>query len=363
MAAIIGRIRIAFLILLMQTSTGCVVHKLKTNRAEGKFKGIASYLQGDEDLTIFMTHGMGIWSTNYAEELNRNIATLTGFALKETNTFYNGTSALRLDRYTKNGRTLRVYQYSWFFATAMYRTALDLPDQVPERLPVMASFKSSMMNSAVSDVIMYQGNFRSLIKFDMRTALSKVLADNPRGQFVVVTESLGSKIFLDVMNDHLTAGSSWARDLSGRMVSLFMLSNQIPLLQMGDMNINNLSKELRQIDSDALASVTKSFKANANASSGENLFQALKQFTSLNQEKTSGRTQLVAISDPNDVLSYPVPPDAVNASQYELINVFVNVARTGFSRPFRKAEVVNPVKAHLGYQGDKRVVGYIVSGN
>ena len=77
------------------------------------------------------------------------------------------------------------------------------------------------------------------------------------------------------------------------------------------------------------------------------------------------QVRIVAFSDPNDLLSYAVPPRF--AEEFidsrlcpQVVNVTVNVA------PVTSAPVIgtfaNPLAAHNDYEADERVIGLITNG-
>jgi hypothetical protein len=78
-----------------------------------------------------------------------------------------------------------------------------------------------------------------------------------------------------------------------------------------------------------------------------------------------GRTKLIAFSDPNDIMSYPIPEDW--ADKYiesrlcpEITNVTINIAHV--RSVFGLGEFADPLEAHLGYASDARVGGLIADG-
>ena len=67
------------------------------------------------------------------------------------------------------------------------------------------------------------------------------------------------------------------------------------------------------------------------------------------------KTQIIAFSDPNDLMSYPVPDKF--AGQYIesrlcpcVTNVTINVAAV--NSLLGLGEIANPMGAHLGYEGE-----------
>ena len=74
---------------------------------------------------------------------------------------------------------------------------------------------------------------------------------------------------------------------------------------------------------------------------------------------------IIAFSDPNDILSYPVPLDFASNSIDSRIcpqvtNVSLNVATQ--KSLFDAASFANPLTAHSGYMEDDRVIDLIANG-
>jgi hypothetical protein len=116
-----------------------------------------------------------------------------------------------------------------------------------------------------------------------------------------------------------------------------MLANQLPFLQVGQAAPDVVGQEAK-------------YCMPGGASYGKRLI---------------GKTRIIAFSDPNDILSYPVPPDY--AEHYidsricpEVSNIDINVAHV--SNLFGMTEFANPLEAHSGYFGDERVVKIIANG-
>jgi hypothetical protein len=162
-----------------------------------------------------------------------------------------------------------------------------------------------------------------------------------------VTHSLGSRIVLDALET--TAADIDARKdanpytahfrtaLQDHATTVFMLANQLPLLQAG------------------FAPVPVTGQIAAFCEPGGPLYA----------QRMLARTRLVAFSDPNDLLSFPVPEDFV---QYgvdsrlcpTVINVSVNIARV--NRLLGGDGFANPLTAHTEYNNDERVIGLMTGG-
>ena len=223
-----------------------------------------------------------------------------------------------------------------------------------------------MFNSSLSDVPFALGlakdNFEESIKF----ALKMMVEDGYATTYASIVESLGSQLFLDVVNDSFDSNEVWAKEFLSRTESVFMLSNQIPLLSLAKIepvkikiaNAVPSDEELRQWrDSPPLPADPYV------------LFEPLRRFEKgvvesdrIMDRRRSNPIDVIAFSDPNDLLSYPVPPKAVNPSRLRVVNVFISIATTGYSMPFGKPQVVNPLKAHTGYQENQIVRKYLIAG-
>jgi hypothetical protein len=159
----------------------------------------------------------------------------------------------------------------------------------------------------------------------------------------IISHSMGSRISIDAMQ---TAVARFAdrpnyREISAKAqttpVYLYMLSNQLPLLQLGQ----PLPEVHDQVESHCSAS-------------GEH-----------SDERFLQRLQVVAFSDPNDLFSYSVSPEYIN--RYvdsrlcpQVTNVLLQVAPV--TSILGLQEVANPEVAHTGYETDSRVLEMLVSG-
>ncbi|CAM1364775.1 hypothetical protein [Tenacibaculum xiamenense] len=333
---------------------GCMIHKLKVNRSEKNFYGIKKLLSDNNRVEVFVTHGMGINSLDFADDLVKGITKQENFHLSKDTTYHLKYSKRRVITYNKQDKQLTFTIHGWYPATGA-KFILHFIDIVSDRLETMGQFKSSMMNQSVSDVIMYQGNYRDIIRKEMRSTLQSMLSNKEETSIVAITESLGSKMFIETINESVSNGERWAAKWKESIASIFMLSNQLPLLYMGDL------KPLENIDKEGFAFNRKSKALQGKIT--QNIYKPLFEFMSDTSGTRGEKPQLVAISDPNDLLSYPVPENVFYTSMYNVNNVFVSVADKGYSWPFGKPRIVNPVKAHLNYQKNPLVINYILNGN
>ncbi len=120
-------------------------------------------------------------------------------------------------------------------------------------------------------------------------------------------------------------------------VPVYMLANQLPLLELGRKPATVRGQIAKYCRPD-----------------GE-----------LRSQRILGKLPIYAFSDPNDLLSYPIPPNF--ADQYldsrlcpKVTNIAINVAKT--ISLFGLGEIANPATAHGGYDHDERVIALIAHG-
>jgi hypothetical protein len=125
--------------------------------------------------------------------------------------------------------------------------------------------------------------------------------------------------------------------LRNKHIPIFMLSNQLPMLQLG--------RELPEV----------SGRKTAYCDPGGAHYRS----------RLVSRTSIIAFSDPNDLLSYAIPPGF--SEKYldsrlcvDVTNININVA--GIIDVFGMGKFANPLDAHLGYSKDDRVVAMIAHG-
>jgi hypothetical protein len=167
--------------------------------------------------------------------------------------------------------------------------------------------------------------------------------------FAFISHSLGSRILTDAMQSLTAAvaetGQSreltedelvWAGTLKNESMRIFMLSNQLPLLQLG-----------RQVPP-----VTNQFTDYCTAD-GEK-----------RDERVFAISKIVAFSDPNDILSWSVPPGYADRYMDSrmcpvLTNVIINIAEV---KSVFGIEIAAANEAHSEYDNDERVIKMIAHG-
>ncbi|MGR9035991.1 MAG: hypothetical protein ACU83O_05310 [Gammaproteobacteria bacterium] len=171
--------------------------------------------------------------------------------------------------------------------------------------------------------------------------------------YVVISHSLGSRIVIDGMQRiaHLLDNTTKYEDptrgilvtdktieaLRNKKIPIFMLSNQLPMLQLG--------RELPEV-------------------AGQQADYCDPKGAHYSKRMVS-ETSLIAFSDPNDLLSYGIPPGF--SEKYldsrlcaNITNVNINIAKV--MDAFGLSDLANPLEAHVGYDQDDRVIALIAHG-
>jgi len=217
------------------------------------------------------------------------------------------------------------------------------------RVPILAAFAQSFCWMA-------SGEWEDLPKSGKHacTGLNDTSADHiAKDNYVIISHSLGSRIAIDGMqriatllaspqkllpaNQKITLSTKAIEALQNHRIPIFMLSNPLPMLQLG--------RELPEVAGQEASYCTPE---------GANF-----------KKRMVSETDIIAFSDPNDLLSYGIPPGF--AEKYidsrlcaKITNVNINIAK--IMDAFGMTDLANPLQAHVGYDTDDRVVALIAKG-
>ena len=268
-------------------------------------------------------------------------------------------------------RELIFYELTWSPITTPQKEALAADSANTEGLPrsnLNGSLKS-FMNATVPDMLIYNGNGYEKITKAIEESVCWMLADDwdtlpesgahscaawkgstfasiLQDDHFFVTHSLGSRITIDTIQNFASRKttpnknlrqSEIARKVRQKEFTVFMMANQLPLLQMG--------RNAPDVPED------QSAYCSAGGKYGE--------------QRVMKKMNIVAFSDPNDILSYPIPTNF--AQKYidsricpSVVNVSLNVAPE--QDVFGTFSFANPALAHNGYIEDDRVITLIANG-
>ena len=205
---------------------------------------------------------------------------------------------------------LRIKALLWSPLTAPLKRQLDydLSARLPAtRAKLNAQAKDKLMDDCLPDALVYQGVARDTIQQRMAQAVLRATGDaEPDAPLLVLSSSLGSKILFDTL---LRMDASAQRTID-RMAYLVMGANQIPLLALVDQQVAGLAATAARAP-DSLYSVLLKRRASVSPRS-----------------RGTGKLNLVAFSDPNDLLTYTLERERYAGLGVEVVNVLVSNAPT-----------------------------------
>ncbi len=343
--------------------------------------------RNNAQLKVLMVHGIGNQLPGYSARLQSKLMDALGLSVIagqfreieiplpsdwEHQDFEGPIGHLRVHRYQNREETqeLLFYELTWAMITAAQKRQLDFDSSYEfsfRRAPLNASLKT-FFNNSIPDPLIYLGQYQPHILSAVSQAMCWMtqgdwddLPDrvtqfcNPyhpnsahqlaQDHFAIITHSLGSRIILDTLqsiarnNDPINDQNrqSLRRTLQQTTIPIYMLANQLPLLQMGF----DRPPVVGQIDDYCRA---------------EGRQYEHRHFRQLS---------IMAFSDPNDILSYPVAPrfadDFVDSRVCPAFtDVLINIA------PVQSLPIVggiaNPINAHNDYEIDPRVIDLMVWG-
>lgn len=349
-----------------------------------EFAGLKPHLSNSKGKTkVLMVHGVGDHKPGYSTEFFEKLAkeldlAVTSRAHKdiklsdpELPDIPLGT--LRINRFLSKDRSqeLIFYELTWSEITAKEKEVLayDNSGQYSFRRTEVNDLMKRFSNDTGPDPIIYlgesredillaftqsfcwmtYGNWDELSEGEGKSCVLPDISAIINDQYAFISHSLGSRITIDGVERITSAlGQSMNDDddmyqktvkseLQKKTIPIYMMSNQLPMLQLG-----------RKLPTES------------------NQKQA---YCDPKGEKYSKRmltkTPVIAFSDPNDILSYAIPPGFVEKYLdsrlcIDVTNVNINVAFV--YDIFGLGKVANPMDAHIGYDTDDRVVGLIAKG-
>ena len=338
--------------------------------------------ESSRQLKILMIHGIGRHIPGYSGRLTERLMGALGLdvrdekikeiALQDPSISEYDLGHLRISRYSNGDGTRRLlfYELTWSEITDGEKRIIEFDDatEYTFRRASLNALLKKFFNSHVPDSLVFLGEPQLAILSSVRQSFCwSVHGDwdaypdqasawcDPRDSthaeylreddYAIITHSLGSRVAIDSLQYFGAAVAEQdephlvrAREvLSDKEIRLYMLANQLPLLEMG--------RERADVRGQV-----EEYCSPAGAHYDERLLTKL---------------SIYAFSDPNDILSYPIPPKFVQ--QYidsrlcpSATNISINVAKE--ISLFGFGEFANPGEAHGGYDNDERVISLIAHG-
>ena len=348
------------------------------------FDGIAPGLAKPYTKTkVLMVHGVADhlpgYSTEFLEKLANELkmtakaSTYKDIKLMSSNEPLGELRVTRLQN-ENNSKELWFYELTWSEITRDQKAllAFDNSGEYSFRRAEVNDLLKKFSNDTGPDPIIYLGKSRELILRAFAQAFcwmnknswdaipkdgrhTCTFSDNrseniSQDNFVFISHSLGSRITIDGITRMVyllehpetqstiqTIDKQQREALQKKRIQLFMLSNQLPMLQLG--------RDLPEVTE------KKAEYCQANGP----------QYKS----RMFAETSIVAFSDPNDLLSYAIPHEF--SEKYldsrlciNVTNININVAKVFDA--FGLGKIANPMEAHVGYTKDDRVVALIAKG-
>lgn len=361
-------------------------HKQQLGRCEIEgfaYEGTDAYLKPQKVLKVLMIHGVGIHYPGYSRRLQENMANNIGLdvisrlpkniTLLDPEHQKTKIGNLQISYWQNKEATKKMlfYELTWSEITTPDRKiiAFDTTEQYSKFRVPFNNMMKKFLDNALPDPLIYEVDKNNLILDSANQSLCWVLGTNwdniPNNQAKVcemslyegiehynnenllfITHSLGSKILMDALMVDVNQVSeahpinsekkAMINRLKDKELTFFMLANQLPILQIG----HPLPKVHNQI--------------NAYCEKGGSKYS----------QRIFKDVNIVAFSDPNDILSYAIPQEF--ADKYidsricpRVTNVSVNVA------PVISAfgiKIVDPITAHTNYDTNDNVINLITQG-
>lgn len=367
--------------------TDLVNNKSPLHRCEVEgfvYPGIDADLQTPQVLKVMMVHGVGLHHPGYSRRIQENLANNIGLDVR-SRLAKNVTLLDPEDSKTKIGnlrvtfwqnadarKNMLFYELTWSMITTPEKQiiAFDTTEQYTKFRVPFNNMMKEFLDNTLPDPLFYLVDKNGLILHSNEQALCWMLKTNwsdipnnkaevcristaeevkgfERQKLAFITHSLGSEILMDAMvntsnrisaaqNNISPALSPFIRQLQNKEITIFMLANQLPILQIG----HPLPPVHNQIEA---------YCSPQGSKYSRRIFKG---------------TNIVAFSDPNDILSYAIPQNFADTYIDSRIcprvtNVSVNVAPeiSAFG-----LGIVNPVEAHTNYDNSPKVINLITRG-
>jgi hypothetical protein len=208
------------------------------------------------------------------------------------------------------------------------------------------ALKLQIMNWGLSDAVVALGPMRVYLNYAMDRAFADARdGAGPDDKFVVMSESLGSFVVLDAMDV-----SPVVKEVMNRTDYLYFLANQVALLELA--RIQGLPTKLAMPsaadgagDPARLAEPPPAQPEATEVTVRPGPIAALQGWASSSRDRLYRPRQIIAFSDPSDILTYRMPA----ISGVKVVNVYDRNA------PRWLGLFEDPRKAHLGHLRNKEV--------
>lgn len=339
------------------------------------FDGLEDLLRPEEPLRVLWIHGMCTHRPRWAMDRAELVMKLLNMASPpEKPLGLDDSNTVQVDLNAPGGR-LEITFLLWSNLTRNYKDALKFDAPKPDgefgytRAKFNGMLKVGLLNDCLTDAVVYSGANGDAIRLAMQKQVCFALngsyandvCDTTNAapvRLVIVAESLGSKLIFDAvraLHDHLDRPESVAElqafnEQIGRTLAVYLVSNQIPLLDQANPILPSGASALGTTDATSGGSSLGVFL--------ELVDQARQSDPALFNVAGARRLlPVVAFTDPNDLLSYRLTPASLQFADAHLVNVLVSNDWTYLGL------VERPDNAHCGYAFNSYVLAALVLGH
>ncbi len=316
---------------------------------------------------LFVIHGMTNHDPNYSDKLVEALAARLGLVeVEPTNklipvpgaVIVDGKPAainLRAYALSANGaERLRVTALTWSPLTApLKHKQFSTDDELP-RVPINGAIKRDVIDDGLCDAVLYVGSYGEVMRRAVKMALCEFLDGrfanddcaapaSSRTPVAFIAESLGSSMLFDGIE--ALRKTPARQSMLERTQLLFMFANQLPLLQLSDVKPTSATFQAQASLAPVASKLDRFLRSR----------MAARQAVVGGAPAAQAPIEVVAFTDPSDLLSYPLEHD--NAPNDQVINVIYPVATRWLGL------FANPLKAHTGYDSDAKVLSLVVCGS
>lgn len=361
--------------------------------------GIKTVLAAAKDeVDVILVHGMCTHDKKWVIRANNNLAEALGSATRlddetlPTPIVIDGETQIFHHEIEVDGKMVATHAVVWSPLTTpdkkglCYdrdddRTKLDAKYCESEpieneytRASVNRLLKNKILNDCLSDALAYVGPKKDRIQGQMQRAIElstgyrassrtvealRAKAATEETPLFLVTESLGSKIFFDSLLLMVCKDPKLVAQTVRRTAQFFMAANQIPILSLAapllttpacpEIEATGTQADGSPVDpEDSLSRLIELF--------GPGQRQFMQRLLPA-RKPIVDRLEVVAFTDPNDLLSYPLTHSRqARGAKYRSVDVIVSNAYTWIGA------LENPLKAHQDYLFKPKVRSVIACG-
>lgn len=404
----LSKLKAALIYLFSLVLCGC-----STPQVIGKFQNLKDIQASTNNLHIILVHGIGKHDPGWSKDFHKRLVE----SLKLVNDgksdwakciFIDGKGQLGDLSHCKGGdvlptpdgifksetlkssegKTVTITEVTWSpITTALKQQLLDYDkesDLSKKRAWANRKLREGLVDDGFSDALAYTGEagerIRNVVRRAICYSMSGKLSDNDAcdlgmddHRFAFITHSLGSRVVFDALhvgeeelakavkaeeenNFSLMQKIDAIESVSAKTVAIYMLANQLPLLEMAGVS--------GAADRKSGAAGTQAFiNGEAAAVQGSGLIGRFLQDRSdalgkVHMLKKMEKTpfSIAAFSDPNDLLSYSLRTSGmIKRPDVEVADIWVRNA-------FDFGVFANPMSAHQDYWENKDVIELLVGG-